>query len=226
MKATTAPSMISLGGYRIPITVRPIVAWPGPESEEERKAPFRASFSKTTAQFAREMYAAGASNVVLEMYVRERDIRNDGWIREDARPSKPGVVLSFVAERAGALRFPCDTFNNWQDNLRAIVLSLEALRAVDRYGVTKRSEQFAGWKALPATTVATLPAEAAALIVAEAAGRAYNSGKILENWLVAQRALRVARNNTHPDKNAGESARWDAVDEARRVLVAHHGKPL
>ena len=34
-------------------------------------------------------------------------------------------------------------------NLRAIALALAALRAVERYGVTRRQEQYKGWAELP-----------------------------------------------------------------------------
>ena len=47
------------------------------------------------------------------------------------------------------MRFPCDTFTDWQANVRGIALALEALRAVDRYGVTQQAEQYRGWTALP-----------------------------------------------------------------------------
>ena len=48
------------------------------------------------------------------------------------------------------MSYPCDKYSNWQANLRAIALSLEALRAEDRYGVTRRAEQYKGWaKLLP-----------------------------------------------------------------------------
>lgn len=41
-------------------------------------------------------------------------------------------------------------YDDWRDNLRAVALSLEALRAVDRYGVSRRGEQYRGWQALEA----------------------------------------------------------------------------
>src|SRR5579863_10251967 len=46
-----------------------------------------------------------------------------------------GIILTFNSKH-GPLSYPCDKYSNWQANLRAIALSLEALRAVDRYGVT------------------------------------------------------------------------------------------
>lgn len=40
---------------------------------------------------------------------------------------------------------------DWQINLRAIALGLEALRKLDRYGITSRGEQYTGWRAIEAT---------------------------------------------------------------------------
>src|SRR5205807_9216809 len=86
--------------------------------------------------------------VVLEAGYLPHEIRMDGLPRRGARPSDPAVIVSFDS-RVGPLRYGCDTFSTHDDNLRAIALALEALRAVDRYGVTKRGEQYQGWSALP-----------------------------------------------------------------------------
>src|SRR5947208_1880483 len=77
--------------------------------------------------------------------VTESDIRLDGRPRARAVASHPGVVLAFDS-RHGPLKYAVDTFDRWQDNLRAIALGLEHLRAVDRYGVTRRGEQYTGWR--------------------------------------------------------------------------------
>ena len=97
-----------------------------------------------------ELERLQASNVVIEMDLTEVDIRRDGLPRNNARPTTPRVCLSMDSPY-GPLRYPCDTFLSWQDNVRGIALALEALRKVDRYGVTKRGEQYTGWKALPAS---------------------------------------------------------------------------
>lgn len=90
----------------------------------------------------------GARDVVLEADLRARDIRADGWPRPDAKPSSPRLILLFTHPVVGGVRYPCDRYSAWETNLRAIALSLQALRAVDRYGVTRRGEQYTGWKAL------------------------------------------------------------------------------
>lgn len=64
----------------------------------------------------------------LQIALREQDFRVDGLLRAAARPEHPGVVLAIDSQH-GPLSYPCDKFTLWRDNLRAIVLGLEALRA-------------------------------------------------------------------------------------------------
>jgi hypothetical protein len=78
---------------------------------------------------------------VLQVDLAERDIRVDGLPRSNARyGSHPGAIVSFDSRR-GPLRYATDEFTEWKANLRAVALSLKALRDVDRYGVSKRGEQ-------------------------------------------------------------------------------------
>lgn len=49
----------------------------------------------------------------------------------------------------GRLAYATDMFDSWQDNVRAIALSLEALRAVERWGVSK-GRQYTGFALLTA----------------------------------------------------------------------------
>ncbi len=87
---------------------------------------------------------------MLQIDIREQALRLDGGLRANARPVDfPGVRISFESKH-GPLTYATDTHEFWQHNVRGIALGLQALRAVDRYGVTKRGEQYTGWKALPA----------------------------------------------------------------------------
>ena len=112
---------------------------------------FSASWSSTVRDLARELTALRAERVVMELDMFETDFRLDGLPRANARPASPGVVL-YMDTPHGPLRYAVDTYAHWQENVRAIALALEALRAVDRYGVTRKGEQYAGWRALPQTT--------------------------------------------------------------------------
>jgi hypothetical protein len=117
-----------------------------------RLAPFHASWTSTVELLVKELRAHGARRCVLEVDIREEDLRLDGLPRANRAARTPGIVLSFEAAKVPGspkLRYEVGTYSDWRDNLRAIALGLQALRAVDRYGVTKRGEQYAGWKALP-----------------------------------------------------------------------------
>lgn len=142
-----------MSGYsdlkRMGVVFRPIDAWPGEQTRSRRSAQFSASLGSTTELLARELAALNGRLVVLQVAMTEDDFRIDGIPYANAQASHPGVVIAFESKH-GPLKFAVDTFSFWEDNLRAIALGMEALRKVDRYGVTKLGEQYTGWKALPA----------------------------------------------------------------------------
>jgi hypothetical protein len=131
------------------VTFRPLSSWPGGDPKRGRRSPFLAGWSDTYERLQRELGHLGVRHVVVELALEERDIRLDGWPRAHAQPRHHGVVVSFDSKH-GPLRYATAEFDHWQDNLRAIALGLEALRRVDRYGITRRGEQYRGWRALPA----------------------------------------------------------------------------
>ena len=129
---------------------RPLQKWPQePTSHDRRKrAAFRAGYLNTLDLLERELGLLKAKDIVFEVDCPSSEIRNDGRLRSSAKLRGPGIVVSFDSPK-GPMRFPCDQYFDWEDNLRAIALTLEHLRAVDRYGVTQHAEQYAGWTALP-----------------------------------------------------------------------------
>lgn len=138
------------------VTYRPLSDWPGQRTAERdrRRSPFSAKWSTTIDELDREVHHLGARDVVIEIGLDERHIRNDGLPRANApQPVDPGVIVSLPRTAHGPLRYSCDAFTRWQDNLRAIVLGLESLRRVERYGIAKRGEQYAGWKQLAEATL-------------------------------------------------------------------------
>lgn len=205
---------------------RPITQWPGEmkRPSQRKRSTFRASYPATIRGLERELSHLRASKVVIEAALTDGDIRNDGLIRAGSRPSHPGVILSFQAP-TGPLRFPCDTYNDWQENLRAIVLALDALRRVDRYGVTRRGEQYTGWKQLPSGITPAMTIEQAAEILCGLAGQSGDGTRItvIESAKALQGAYRDACKNTHPDLNGGTDGSFKILQEAKRVLDAHHG---
>ena len=131
------------------VTFRPLPDWPHPKGAR-RWPRFKASWTDTMRQLEHEIIQLHGRNVIFGVGLRESDIRLDGQPRANARAfGHPGVEISFDS-KFGRLTYATDEYDDWQANVRAIALSLEALRAVDRHGVSKRGEQYAGWAQLAA----------------------------------------------------------------------------
>jgi hypothetical protein len=202
------------------VTALPAV-WPGKKtsSYNRKRAPFKSQWSKTLHMLQRELSHLGARKVEIACEIRgSYDIRQDGQLRADARPG-PAVILSFIDNDGQRQAYPCDTFGWWQDNLYAIAIVLEDLRRAERYGV-QSSLIRAGFKALPATTAPALSTSAAADVLAKRSS--VTTGPILESKTSAQTAYRQAAARVHPDVG-GSATDFQLVQEAKRVLEAHHG---
>lgn len=127
-------------------TFRPLPRWPYPETYDRRsRSTFKAAWSDTLDLIRYEIERLDGRNVVIGAAFREEDIRLDGMPRSGARePWHPGIEVSFDSPH-GRLVYATDVCAFWQHNVRSIGLGLEALRAVDRYGITRRGEQYAGF---------------------------------------------------------------------------------
>lgn len=131
--------------------LRPIALWPHDSTPADRRRSrhtFKAGWDNTLALLDRELRHLEASNVIIGCGLREEDIRLDGWPRSGARlPSHPGVEVSFDSPH-GRLVYATDVCEIWEHNVRAVALGLEALRAVDRHGISRRGQQYAGFREL------------------------------------------------------------------------------
>jgi hypothetical protein len=179
---------------------RPVEAWPDKQTPRynQRRGPFKAPYPKTLDLLETELTHLRAKDVIIQAYFSRDDIRNDGWPKSSARPSRSGVIVQFYVGTA-VYSYPCDTFAEWQDNLRAIALSLEALRAVNRYGVTKGSEQYQGFRRLEAPTAVSPTTLAEQFIATQAGVRIDDVRADLEG------AYRAAARKLHPDLNKSGS---------------------
>lgn len=127
---------------------RPLSAWPRPETKNRRAAPFKSTYQSTLVLLDRELSNLRAKSIVLQADVSEDDIRLDGMLRSDARVRRPNIIIA-ADTKFGPLQYLCDEFYHWQSNVRAIAMTLERLRLAELYGVTKRGEQYTGFRALP-----------------------------------------------------------------------------
>lgn len=199
---------------------RPLPVWghrETPEYSRRSRHAFSSTLRQTLDLLGREIDNLGGSNVIIGTFHKESEIRLDGWPRSDARvPVHPGVEISFDS-RHGHLTYATDVVNGWEGNLRSIALGLEALRAVDRYGVSERGQQYAGWRPLPAGAtvltdrIPTRPHEAWAVLLEHTGRDGRRTGVDLDEL------IRDALKATHPD-TGGSDLEFRRVQAAREIL--------
>jgi hypothetical protein len=182
------------------VTFRAMPAWPYPE-RPRRFAQYRVGYDRTLRDLEREIKLLDGSDVVVGVVGNPREVRRDGMLRSDARLAYEGIEVSFSVPDGRRLVFHTDVHRggatSWQDNLRAIVLGLEALRAVERYGITEGiGQQYAGFAQL------------------ESGGPSIDRGK----RLVEQAgSIREALRRHHPD-NGGQQGDFIDVQAYRQAV--------
>jgi hypothetical protein len=197
----------------------PIEKWPGEKHSpyKRKKAPFGVTYARLLDDLERELKHLGARDIIIQAYLKRDQIRNDGWPRSSERPFEPGIVLSFLNRENQEIAFPCDTYKKWESNLRAISLTLTALRAIDRYGVSQHAEQYKGWAKLPPAPVKMSPAEAMTFLrlhsEIEPAGKAS-----------LEAAFRAAARKLHPDnQQTGNHGQFVMLQQAKLALELTYG---
>lgn len=211
------------------LTVRPIDKWPRPETKARTGSPFQSTYGATLGLLDHELDMLNASHPVLMLDVTEDDLRLDGSVRANANPSSPRVILAFDTPN-GPLKFPCDRFTDWRANVRAIALGLQALRRVERYGITQHGEQYTGWKQLPPSAIALgahpMSREEAAELLVRTAGESWHGGDVQDaidallhdTKLLLPDVFRYAAKLAHPDQGGNEEA-FKRVGQARDLLA-------
>lgn len=213
------------------ITLRP---FDSPPPSGNTYSPFKGSLADTLTVLARELEMVEAKQIVLQVGYRDRDLRIDGMPRANAKMEHDAVALSFES-RFGPLRYETNEFigrsytsqEGWASNLRAIAFGLEALRRIDRYGISRRGEQYTGWRQLPQSTdpveQIVTKVDAAKVIHAEV-DDIYDLADIADDGSLGAgahqaEAIREALMRSHPDKG-GDATRFRKVQRAREILVA------
>lgn len=199
------------------LTIGPLREWPGVMTPGPRRkaAPFSATLASTLDTLHREIRSLADTvkqerTAELLVAIPAGAFRQDGRPYANAKAEHPGVVFS-MESRHGRLSYPSDRFLTWEDNLRAVALSLESLRRVDRYGVTAHGEQYRGFLELDAAPAAgaleSAYATIAILSMSDTASVKAAPGVFLTR----------AKRHAHPDRG-GKPEQWHAVVEAEDVL--------
>ncbi len=121
-------------------------AWP--RSKEKKVAQFKVSMGEAVSQLYDELDRLGADNVVVSSNMR---LRLDGRpLADQRRMDDEGVAVYFTYNGAQQC-IPCDKWTTVKDNVRAVGLTIQALRGLERWGAKEMvNAAFQGFTALPA----------------------------------------------------------------------------
>lgn len=182
----------------------------------------RANWSKAFTKLRYELARIKATDVVLEAGYKPTQLRNDGWPMATASPEHSAVRVWFKAKRQSL----CFQYDGWRDvemNVYMIALTLERLRAVERYGCTQSDEQYRGWSQLP-------PGTGKGPIVADEFGSANGArlflaetaGVPLHRDVIDADLYRAAARRAHPDQG-GTNELMAKVNRAKEYIENRPG---
>ncbi|UJP39347.1 hypothetical protein [Cellulomonas palmilytica] len=220
-------------------TTRPLSdrAWLRPPAERTA-SPFRVTWTGALELLERELVMIDGVDLVIEVDVREQDVRLDGMLRANARADQPAVVVAFESKH-GPLLYRSDQYSApgywsrsgmqepWQHNVYAVARTLECLRAVDRYGAAASGEHYRGFRQIGGASAIVTEApmtdlEAARILVAavypdrHAVGLEYD---VAHRVVDLDAFVRRARRHTHPDTALpGVAVTFDEVQRAAAFL--------
>lgn len=125
------------------------LCWPAgwKRARERRRAAFKQSQDKAQRALMDQLRMMGATRVILSTNIK---LRNDGLpYAQQPRMDDPGVAVYF--DWSGkSMTMACDVWDTLGANMRAIALSIEALRGLERWGCSEVLERaFTGFAALP-----------------------------------------------------------------------------
>jgi hypothetical protein len=208
------------------VIFRSVGKWPGKTTPaaSRRKTLFRATYIQTLDLLEAELHHLDAQNIVIQAFFTREQLRNDGWPKGGQNPSAPGIIVSFTS-RGEAYSYPCDNFTWWTVNLRAIALALEALRKIDRYGVTGHGEQYAGFKQIASGSPPPrekMTAKTAAEALAALSGDIVLPEVLLDQKRLVEAVFDVAKKRVHPDARGGSHEEFIRLQEAAETMAEYH----
>lgn len=114
-----------------------------------RRAGSRSRYTITQAVdlILAELGRMGVESVVISSNLR---VRLDGRPHADQRAPQDAGAAIYFQHRGRQVCFACDKWSTVEDNLRAISLTLEAVRGMERWGAASIEATFTGYAALPA----------------------------------------------------------------------------
>jgi hypothetical protein len=123
--------------------------WPigWPRARKPQPARFHAIFVKARSGLFKEVELLGGTHITLSTNI---PLRNDGLpYAQQRQPEDKGVAVYFL-RRGKPMVFACDRWDKVEDNMRAITMTIGAIRGIERWGASEMMERaFTAFEALP-----------------------------------------------------------------------------
>lgn len=185
-------------------------------AENGRRAQFRMDTLRAAQHLYAELEKLGARHVRATGALRWRV--SDGLPHAEQPRCDPAVAIYCEVEGEPQV-YACDRFDTAAANLRAIGLSLEALRSIKRHGALWGQVRN-GLRALPPSVAEMSAGEAIRVLGLDRFG--YSADKLPE-MKVVKAAHRLAVSQVHPDTAGGDATAMARANRARDVLGAQEG---
>lgn len=186
------------------------------QAEPPKRSQFRLSQGRSINELRSELARIKATSVAIEVDVKPEEIRRNGFLSVRATTRTPGVRVSATTAEYGSLVWETARYDNWPDNVLAIAKTLEALRALDRWGVTKGGQQYRGWAQLPGDVAEMMRPEDAWRILCEL-GSATGLAGIKPTPEISRSVYRSASKASHPDAG-GDAEKFRELGKAADAL--------
>lgn len=159
-----------------------------------------------------ELGRLGASHVIISTNL---PLRQDGLPYASASmPKDPGVAVYFKLKGKDRC-LACDRYHRLPDNLAALAAHINAIRAIERYGVGTIEQAFAGYVGLPAKGETT--GDKAWYIVLDVDPDTATEAGVRD-------AHRELAKRYHPDKPGGSHEQMLALNKALNEALQQVGR--
>lgn len=193
------------------ITAYPL-QWPPdwPRTRYRENARYQVDFARARDELIREVGLLGARDIVISSNL---PLRRDGYpLAGTSEPIDPGVAVYWTTSKGEPKVMACDRWRRVRENVRAVGLAIEGLRAIQRSGATQILDRaFLGFAALPAVAGQTVLRSWRELLGLPA---------VFTRYELEHRFRELAR-NAHPDIAGGSHEAMSELNAARTAAIAH-----
>lgn len=172
--------------------------WPKTELKEDNEK-FQTTLASALKGLKRECQLLGGSKLIL----------SSNYTLGNENPKDSGVVAYFEYNKS-QVAIPCDRWKRVEHNVRAIALTIEAMRGMDRWGAKHMiTAMFSGFKALPEKAGGVDPWEVLGI---------QSTINTTEADITA--AFRLRSKTEHPDMPGGSNEKFAVLREAHDLAMA------